>query len=167
MLSIRLTAQTTLNKDTGKVETTAERIKNAARIMKDWKRLDSVVQVREKQLKDAQVLVDSLRIQLAVQTQLSLSYLKDRNKLDEQINQLANEEVSVWKGLSKGLHLDSSVQLQFYDISKNPIASPFIADTQLTYSWNRYNVGVSAAIIYRSNGNLNASGMLVVGFRWF
>lgn len=167
MLSIPLTAQTTLNENTGKVETTPERIKNAARIMKDWVRLDSVVKQRERQLKQAQELVDSLRVQLAVQKELNLIYLQQRDAQDERINELANQEIDIWKGLSKGLHLDSGASIQLYDLSNAPVRVPAVLNTSLTYSWSRYRIGLGAIAVINENLQTSASGVLVLGFRWF
>lgn len=148
MLSIPLTAQTILNENTGKVETTPERIKNAARIMKDWHRMDSVLQVREKQLLDAQRLVDSLKVRLAVETQLKLEYLAQRDQRDDQITELASQEIDIYKGLSRGLHLDTYFRSQVYNLDTLQPSLPATLGANLNFSWSRNTIGISIEANY-------------------
>lgn len=147
MLSIPLTAQTILNENTGKVITTPERIKNAARFIKDWHRMDSVLQVRERQLKTAEDLLDSLSIELAVQTRLNLQYLQERDARDQQLNNLANEEIDIYKGLSRGLHLDAYGRSQLYSLESMQPSLPAVLGGNLNFAFKRHTIGLGLQAI--------------------
>ncbi len=174
MCCVFSTAQSTearLDPITGDVVMPFAQSQLLANIVEDRKALQDRVKELEGKLTRAQKAVDSLERTHAQTIQNHNDFLMAERLRDQEIDQVAEEEISVWKGLSRGLSFSTNINSQVYNFVDGTASAPISLSARLALSGDRYSFAVipfGAQLQFPSGNSQIIGGVkLSIGYKWF
>ena len=162
----------TLDQETGEIRAPFEKAQLWANIIVERDSLKARVAILEQKLDQASRSLDSLeQINFEIISD-QLDYLRADRERDAQISAVSEEELGIWRSLSRGLRLDLSVESQVYTLDRErALREPVSLRAELGLSGTRFGFGVVPDLtLYQmpSGSQLFAGGVkLRLSYRMF
>lgn len=156
---------------TGEVIIPFEKAQTLANITVDRATLQDKVKELELKLELANKALDSLE-QIHLQTIENHNQFLIADRLrDQQIDDVATEEISVWRGMSRGLSLSANLNTQVYNFVPDTATSPLSISARLALSGDRFSFAIipfTGMLQLPSNETILVGGAkLSLGYKFF